>query len=157
MSVPNKRMVRSLGFTLLELLVVMVLASMTAALVGSGAKSFMERSQYHQAVREVSSYLILSRSVAIRDGRAVSVTFDAAGYTLVDEAGSRYAVPAHLEVRWREMDASPKGGARPVVFMFNPDGSGQGGVFELLRGGRGVSFRLNWLLGSVEQDEVGPR
>ena len=47
---------KSFGFTLLELLVVMVLGAMAVGVVGGSAQSFMERAQYHQAVRDVAGH-----------------------------------------------------------------------------------------------------
>lgn len=145
------------GFTLLELLVVMFLASMTVALVGAGASSFMERSQYHQSIQEVTSALNTSRALAVREGRTVLITFDPIARVLSHASFFRYTIPTHLDVRWAEIEGASKDAAMPVVFVFNPDGSGYGSRFEVLRGGRGVSFRLNWLLGTVEQDEVAGR
>ena len=53
---------RHRGFTLLELLVVLVLAAITVAVVGGSAQADMERARYHQAVRDVSSLLVQART-----------------------------------------------------------------------------------------------
>jgi general secretion pathway protein H len=46
-------------------------------------------------------------------------------------------------------------GATPVkgepLFQFNNDGSAQGGSLSVLRAGQGVHYRVNWLLGRIEQ------
>ena len=64
-----------------------------------------------------------------------------------------------VNIQWE----SPQGGARagkaavPVgdlIFVFNPDGGARGGRIVVLRGGSGVAFRVNWLLGTVEQSVV---
>ena len=60
------------GFTLLELLVVLVLAAVAVTIVGGSAQSFMARAQYHQAVREVASQLGRRAHCACRKGAASS-------------------------------------------------------------------------------------
>ena len=67
---------KNTGFTLLELLVVLVLAAITVSVVGGGAQSFMERARYHQTVRDVATHLKQARTLCIQDGRPVAVTYD---------------------------------------------------------------------------------
>ena len=64
-----RRRSRLAGFTLLELLVVLVLAGISAAVVGGGAQSFMDRARYHQTVRDVASRLSQARALFVSGER----------------------------------------------------------------------------------------
>lgn len=144
---------RHRGFTLLELLVVLVLAAITVAVVGGSAQAYMERARYHQAVRDVSSLLVQARTQSVREGKAVTVAFEPNARQLGVEGGAHVAFPESLQVVWKPLVRSP--GAAPAtgeaLFIFNAEGSAQGGSLGLLRSGQGVQFRVNWLLGTVEQ------
>jgi general secretion pathway protein H len=147
---------RHTGFTLLELLVVLVLASIAISVVGVGSQSIMDRSKYHQALREVRSLLNAGHAKAVQDGHEVIVAFNPAARELAIEGYRSIQVPSVLAVEWEAVTHSPVQshvGFLPL-FVFNADGSGYGGRFSVLRGGRGVAFRLNWLLGTVEQAET---
>ena len=63
-------------------------------------------------------------------------------------------IPAALLVQWDAIarSAGVASGPGVPVFVFNADGGAQGGRLAVLRGGQGVAFRVNWLLGTVEQD-----
>lgn len=142
------------GFTLLELLVVLVLAGITAAVVGGGAQSFMERSRYHQVVRDVASQLSRARALCVQDGRSVVVTYQPESRQLIVDGTQRLEIPEPLVVRWTPVQrigqkADPALGQ--PVFVFNADGGAVGGQFTVARGTQGVVFRVNWLLGTVEQ------
>jgi general secretion pathway protein H len=144
------------GFTLLELLVVLVLAAITVAVVGGGAQSFMDRARYHQTVRDIGSLLVQARTISLRDGRPVVVTYDSATRQLIGDGQLRIVLPAQLEVRWdaieRRSDTETVQG--DPLFIFNTEGGAQGGELSVMRGGQGVAFGVNWLLGSIKQTAV---
>ena len=71
------------GFTLLELLVVLVLAAITVAVVGGSAQSYMDRARYHQTVRDVASLLVQARTLSEREGRAGVVAYEPESRQLV--------------------------------------------------------------------------
>jgi len=144
------------GFTLLELLVVLVLAAITVAVVGGSAQSYMERARYHQTVRDVASLLGQARTLSEREGRAVIVSYDPATRQLVADGQWRVGLPESLQVQWAALER--RKGAEPVpgepLFQFNTDGGAQGGSLSVLRAGQGVQYRVNWLLGRIEQTSV---
>ena len=144
------------GFTLLELLVVLVLAAITVAVVGGSAQSYMDRARYHQTVRDVASLLVQARMLSEREGRAVVVAYEPESRQLVVDGQWRVALPESLQVQWTAIER--RKGAAPVpgepLFQFNNDGGAQGGSLSLLRAGQGVKYRVNWLLGRVEQASV---
>lgn len=141
------------GFTLLELLVVLVLAALTVAVVGGSAQAYMERARYHQTVRDVASLVVKARTLSLREGRSIMVTFDPASRRLIADGQWQIGFPETLQIKWSAMERGV--GAAPsqdvTLFLFNTDGGAQGGSLSVLRAGHGVMFRVNWLLGSIEQ------
>lgn len=147
---------KSAGFTLLELLVVLVLAAITASVVGGGAQSFMERARYHQTVRDVATHLNQARALCIQEGRSVVVTYEPQTRQITVDGKSSMAIPASLEVAWKaaERPAKDAPAVGEALFVFNPDGGARGGSLAVLRGGMGVVFRVNWLFGTIEQAAI---
>ena len=151
---------KSAGFTLLELLVVMVLGAIAVGVVGGGAQSFMERARYHQAVRDVAGHLGKARALCVQEGRSVGVVYLPETRSLIVDGQSHLQLPDSVEVHWQpaaHSAAMPAGKAlqgHPPIFVFNANGGARGGVFSVLRGGVGTAFQVNWLLGTVEQSPV---
>lgn len=148
-----RRHSRLAGFTLLELLVVLVLAAISAAVVGGGAQSFMDRARYHQTVRDVASRLSQARSLCVQDGKHITVTYEPQARQLLLQGQPPLEIPQSLEVIWQPLLRDPQTHTGPgePLFVFNADGGARGGEFTVLRSGRGVMFRVSWLLGTVEQ------
>lgn len=141
------------GFTLLELLVVLVLAAITVAVVGGSAQAYMERARYHQSVRDVASLMVKARSLSVRDGRSIAVSIDPVSRQLSADGQWPIGLPDSLQVQWTALERRPGEITVPgePLFVFNSEGGAQGGRLSILRAGHGVAFRVNWLLGSVEQ------
>lgn len=149
---------RSRGFTLLELLVVLVLAGITIAVVGMGGQAYMDRSRYSQAVRDVATQLNRARALSIQEGRPIAVAYQPEIRKLLVDGQASLEVPESVMVQWEPIARNPRSresagaaSAGQLVFVFNADGGARGGRLAVLRGGQGVSFRVNWLLGTVEQ------
>lgn len=141
------------GFTLLELLVVLVVAGIAAGVVGVAGQTYLERSRYHQTVRDITSQLRQARALSVQEGRAIVVTYQPEIRRLVVEGGGYLNIPESLGVQWdaAERNAKTPPGAGMPIFVFNADGGARGGRLAVQRGGQGVTFRVNWLLGTIEQ------
>ena len=144
---------RMRGFTLLELLVVLVVAGIAASVVGVGGQTFLERSRYHQAVRDIGSQLRQARALSIQEGRSVAITYQPEIRKLMMDDRPAVDLPQALGVQWdvAERNAKSASGAGIPIFIFSADGGARGGRLVVLRGGQGVVFKVNWLLGTVEQ------
>lgn len=145
--------VRLAGFTLLELLVVLVVASIAVGVVGVAGQSYLERSRYHQTVRDITSQLRQARALSLQEGRPITVRYRPEIRRLVVEGGGYLNIPPSLGVQWdvAERNAKTPSEAGVPIFVFSPDGGARGGRLAVLRGGQGVAFRVNWLLGTLEQ------
>ncbi|MDR2129460.1 MAG: prepilin-type N-terminal cleavage/methylation domain-containing protein [Burkholderiaceae bacterium] len=145
------------GFTLLELLVVLVLAAITVAVAGGAAYSAWEQASYRQALRDVARQLNQARQQSLEEGRFVAVTFDTGTrQLLVDGRAAPLAIADAVQIHWTALeraggDAAAAASNEKLIFLFNPDGGARGGQLALVRGARGVAFRVNWLLGTLEQ------
>jgi len=142
-----------LGFTLLELLVVLTLAALAATVVGGSAHAFMERSQYHKAVRDVANQLGRARMLCLQEGRKVIVTYDPQARQLAVDGETPLTLPASTHVAWQPLhpENAAAQGAQPV-FVFQAHGGAIGGRLAVSRAnGQEVAFQVHWLLGMVEQ------
>jgi len=148
-----------IGFTLLELLVALAVAALAATVVGGSAQSFMERSQYHKAVRDVASQLGRARALCVQEGRKVTVTYDPQTRQLAVDGDTPLHIDAAAHVTLKPLypEESTMQGAQPV-FVFQAHGGALGGQLTLTRAtGQGVTFQVNWLLGMVEQTTALPQ
>lgn len=147
---------KSRGFTLLELLVVLVVAAIAVSVVGVAGQSFMDRSRYHQTVRNVASQLHQARSLSVREGRTIAVTYQPEIRKLLIDGRLSLEIPASVLLQWDIIERSSKVAPAPnaPIFVFNADGGARGGRLAVLRSGQGVVFRVNWLLGTVEQADA---
>ncbi|MBS0610954.1 MAG: prepilin-type N-terminal cleavage/methylation domain-containing protein, partial [Proteobacteria bacterium] len=90
---------RQRGFTLLELLVVLVLAGIAVAVVGGSAQAYMERARYHQTVRDLASQLGRARAQCMQQGRQIVVAYAPQSRQLSVDGQAVLDIPATLTVR----------------------------------------------------------
>ncbi|HQQ70564.1 MAG TPA: GspH/FimT family pseudopilin, partial [Alicycliphilus sp.] len=127
------------GFTLLELLVVLVLAAITVTVVGGSAQAYMERARYHQTVRDLASQLGRARSLCVQQGRAVVVSYAPEARRLSVDGQPALDIPASLGVQWQAVTQAPNepAAAGEPVFVFNTEGGARGGQITVSRGAQG--------------------
>ena len=139
------------GFTLLELLVVLAIASLLIALVPISFDRLQEGSQYRNALRTMQSEMRQARQQAVTQGRAVRFQVDLAGRTYGVVGKVEHPIPEKLQVRATvasvEMQAN-----QIAAIQFLPSGGATGGSIDLLRpSGAGTRLRVDWLSGRIEQ------
>ena len=148
---------RGAGFTLLELLVVLGLAALAVTVVGGGAQAYLERARYQQTVRELASQLSQARALSMDTGKPVWVSYVPQTRQLKAGDAILLEAPESVTVQWQALRSTratgAPAGAEPI-FVFNPEGGARGGMVAVSRAGRGVEFRVNWLLGTIEQSVV---
>jgi general secretion pathway protein H len=126
------------GFTLIELIVVIVIMAMVAGLV-------MVKQPWHSAglntdatLRALMNGLRMARSRAIAQDREIEVVTANGGFSI--DGATPWAVPADETLS-----------ASQVVFM--PDGGSTGGTVLLVAGPRRIVVEVNWLTGRVRSRE----
>ncbi|MFM2450589.1 MAG: hypothetical protein RIS44_3039 [Pseudomonadota bacterium] len=142
------------GFTLLELLVVLAIASLLIALVPIAFDRLQEGSQYRNALRTMQSEMRQARQQAVTQGRAVRFQVDLAGRTYGLVGNVTHAIPETLQVRATVASVE----LRPdqiAAIQFLPSGGATGGSIDLLRpSGAGTRLKVDWLSGRVEQQAL---
>ncbi len=123
------------GFTLLEMIVVLVVLGLALGLVMTHGPARSQRLELDATARRVIGALRLARSRAIADERTVVVAFGTGGYRL--DGG--------VPVPW-SADVSPAGDR---AIMFTPDGGSSGGLVVLRGGDRRIAIGVDWLTGRV--------
>jgi general secretion pathway protein H len=133
---------REAGFTLIEMVVVIVILAMIAGLV-------LVRHPWHSTgldieatTRALTSALRFARSRAIAQDRDVSVVITENAFVV--DGGAPWVLPPGEVLS-----------AAQIVFM--PDGGSSGATIVLAAGGRRIAVSVNWLTGRVMSRELGER
>jgi general secretion pathway protein H len=139
------------GFTLLELLVVLVIASLAISLVGPAFQRLLPGLQLEAESRKLVAMLRHARSQAILSGAPVAVSQDADGALRLSYRSQAYNLPAHLSLA---LTAGPGHGevADGPQILFYPRGDSSGGSLELKQeAGRSELISVDWLSGRVRR------
>ncbi|NIL17402.1 GspH/FimT family pseudopilin [Pseudomonas sp. AN3A02] len=132
------------GFTLLEMLVVIVLISIAAGLVGFGLQQGLRVAKERQAVGQMVDALRSTRARAIVSGTSARTVFDLAQLSFHAPGRPVKHWPADLQVT---LHTAEQAGS---AVEFYPDGSSTGGNLLLANGSRRWRIDIGWLTGSVQ-------
>ena len=128
------------GFTLIEMIVVIVIMALVAGLV-------VVRQPWHSAglntdatIRALTNGLRLARSRAIAQDRAVAVITGPGGFSI--DGGAAWMLPAGEALS-------------PSEVIFTPDGGSTGATILLAAGARRIAVSVNWLTGRIGYQEAG--
>jgi general secretion pathway protein H len=141
------------GFTLVELLLVLAIATLLVALVPPLISAALPGVQTKDAARRTVAALRLARETAIRTGEDAVLIVDVTGRRLELPGFRSVGFPSRLvlslEAADREMIDEDRGAIR-----FFPDGSSTGGRIILARGEEGersgYEVGVTWLTGRVQ-------
>lgn len=144
------------GFSLLELLVVLVIAGLLTSLVPSVLSAAVPGARLKSAATEFAQAIDTSRRQAIHSGRIIDFVID--GDPLQYGSGAeRVSFPAGSMVTARtsfDMVANPQNSrgmpAEKFLIRFYPDGSSTGATVTLSRNDTAYAVTVDWLLGDVQ-------
>jgi general secretion pathway protein H len=137
---------REAGFTLIEVVAVMVIIALIASLAitmipGTG------RARLKALTLETAALLRRERLGAILTGRERDVSLDGERRVLVSDGGDVVAIPKDVIVDILGVDELWAG--RSAVVRFHPDGASSGAVLRLSREKAEYEIRVNWYTGGI--------
>jgi general secretion pathway protein H len=135
------------GFTLIEVLVVIAILGLAAAILVARGPLRSPGLEARAAASEVAQTFRLGRSRAIAADRPVTVMLDPRSHRLLLDGAIQPKLPA-----WLPVTAVMADGTKPrlAIFGFSPDGSATGGTVALGLPGRRILVAIDWLTGRVE-------
>ncbi len=144
---------RGRGFTLLELLVVLLIASLVIGLVGASFGSAIETARWKKSAREVLAVLKQARNLSVSQGKMTRFLIDADRQQyVVDDRAYDWPEAVRLEMQlnsWLPQAADEPISAVGSELLFFPDGSSSGGVLSLVSERGVLDIEVNWLTGRV--------
>lgn len=134
---------RQRGFTVFELLIVIVLVGVAASILAIGLGKGMTQANERSALAHMLSTLRSARVQAIASGQPVQARFDLAERQVMAPGRKPEAWPQDFTVRLQT--ARGLGAA----FEFYPDGAASGGNILITRGQARWRIDVSWLTGNV--------
>jgi len=135
------------GFTLLELLVVLVIAGLLLAVVPPAAGRGSDRARLRGAAQELAGSLALARSEAILTNADAAFALDL-GSRRFGIAGQ--ALEGRLDSDLRiamTTAASSVAGAGQGLIRFHPNGGSAGGELRIANRAGAIVVRVDWMTG----------
>ena len=140
---------RQAGVTLLELLIVIALMGIVAALVVPMFGGPVSTSELRATARQLAAGLRLARSEAVSERRETFLVVDVAGKRFkVDREAREHALPSKVDLKLftaqNDLVSENVGSIR-----FYPDGGSNGGRITVASGARKFDVDVDWLTGRV--------
>lgn len=138
------------GFTLLEVICVLAIVALLAALILPAMPTGTSRARLEAYAVSVAALLERDRNAAIREQTSIATTLDARTHIVRSGAnGSIVQLPGDVAF---DAILARRCGARAAGerIDFFPTGMSCGGTIALSRQGVGFQVRVNWLTGGVE-------
>jgi general secretion pathway protein H len=140
------------GFTLLELMIVLVIAALMTTLFAINGRPVSPATHARGAARAISGALRSARSEAIMTNRSVSFTLDAANRRYRWGQRPEQALPGDLQVSLLTSRDQVASGAAGNI-RFDPDGGSSGGRVTITGGDRTIMVGVDWLSGRVSIEQ----
>ncbi|MEP7206404.1 MAG: GspH/FimT family pseudopilin [Casimicrobiaceae bacterium] len=139
----------SAGFSLLELMIVLMLMGLIAAIAVPVFGGGVSTTRLKSAAREVAAGLRMARNEAVANRREAVLTLDLAARTFrVDREPKAHALPAEIELKLYTAQSDLVSENVGAVRFF-PDGGSTGGRITLAAGERKFDVDIDWLTGRV--------
>ena len=154
---------RAGGFTLLELLVVLVIAGMLVALVPPVVSAVVPGAKFKVAARELAVSLRDARNQAIVQSSIVNVDFEFEPPQYKVANGVAHALPRSVQIEFLDIYATTRaqsfaslsiGPGEKYRLRFYPDGSSSGATVRLSRLDSHYLIDVGWLMGRVTVSEA---
>ena len=141
--------VRQGGFTIIELLVVMVIMALAYTLASPMISSGVSGTELKASARQLAAGLRKARSDAIARRQESTLTVDVENRKFQMSGDARvYRLPKSVTVKLFTAQSELVGGGAGAVRFF-PDGGSTGGRITLSANARNYDVDINWLTGQV--------
>ncbi|MBS0327063.1 MAG: GspH/FimT family pseudopilin [Proteobacteria bacterium] len=141
--------VRARGFTLLEILIVLVLMAIITATVLPMLGGPVPTSELRGSARALAAGLRLARSEAVSQRRETFLTLDVAGRRFrVDRDPHVHMLPKKVDLKLFTAQNDLVDGSVGAI-RFYPDGGSNGGRITIAAGERKFDVDVDWLTGRV--------
>ncbi len=138
------------GFTLLELMVVMVIIGLASTLVFVATTGSIFRTEEHRFVEEFQAALMRAKASAMGRGEVVKVFIDGDGRRFSLDGKGWKKIPETIQIEAAGL--LDLGNATHALYFY-PDGSSSGGEIDIRReDGRRDGFRISRLFGRITHD-----
>ena len=146
---------RSGGFSLLELLLVMVLIAATGVLAAGVLGGGFARMELRGNARDIVTQLRYARARALATGTPQTFAIDPAAHAWQGADGRSGEVPESLGIHFTgAREVQPADGVGAIVFF--GDGASTGGRVPLSRGAAAFDIDVAWLTGGVSVHRAEP-
>lgn len=149
---------RPIGFSLLEILLVLALIAAATLLAMAALSGGMRGMKLHSAAKDIAAQMRFARAVAISSGRTQDFVVDPDARSWRGANGRTGSLPDAEELVFtgastaQFADIQEEGGAGVVRFF--PDGAATGGRLRMRVNGGGWDVDIAWLTGEVRLHRV---
>ena len=139
---------RQRGFSLLEIVVVIVLIAIMATVIAMSVTGGLDSARVRSASRDVAAALRYTRGQAIvhHEQRAIAFNVDERSYRMPDKDPVQLPKGMEMELLTAQSEMLGEGEGQ---IRFYPDGSSGGGRVTLARGEARWEIEVEWLTGKV--------
>lgn len=138
------------GFTLLEMILVLVIAAVVAAVAVPNMQPAIVSMQLRAATQDVASALRHTRGQALSRGREAEFVLNVRQHFYrVSGRNKPYALPDSVKLSLFTADVLTDEDGEQGRIVFYPDGSASGGRVTLEGAGKTRLVDVNWLTGNI--------
>ena len=144
------------GFTLIEIIAVMVLLTIVATVVAMSFSKSMSSAKIEAASRDLVAALRYTRSQAIVRGTQAALDIDLEHNTYQAPGKAIVQMPKDMRMQLVTAEIEQTGSSSGRIRFF-ADGASTGGHITVFLGQRRWQINVSWLTGQVSREELAGR